>query len=66
MTFRQIEIHTTKNLYMRSPCAYSMSYSKLWRGLENIQKACVHPTASTEWARRAHLVLVSLAFIHHG
>ena len=27
---------------------------------------CVHPTASTEWARRAHSVLVRPACVHHG
>ena len=31
-----------------------------------MKKACVHPTASTEWARRAHSVLVRLACVHHG
>ena len=33
---------------------------------EFMRLACVHPTASTEWARRAHSVLVRLACVHHG
>ena len=33
---------------------------------EFMRLACVHPTASTEWARRAHSVLVSLACVHHS
>ena len=54
---------------MRSQWPYSLTYSKLRmgpKGLKNIRKACVQPTASTEWARRAHSVLVSLACVHHG
>ena len=31
-----------------------------------VRLACVHPTACTEWARRAHSVLVRLACDHLG
>ena len=34
--------------------------------IKPIKKACVHPTASTEWARRVHSVLVRPACVHHG
>ena len=33
---------------------------------EFMRHACSHPTASTEWARRAHSVLVRPACVHHG
>ena len=33
---------------------------------EFMRLACVHPTASTEWARRAHSVLVRPACVHQG
>ena len=33
---------------------------------EFMRLACVHPTASTEWARRAHSVLVRPSCVHHG
>ena len=31
-----------------------------------MRHACSHPTASTEWARRAHSVLVRPACVHRG
>ena len=33
---------------------------------EFMRLACIHPTASTEWARRAHSVLVRPACVHQG
>ena len=42
-------------------------YAPVWPGGPKKHfNACVHQTASTEWARRVHSVLVSLACIHHG
>ena len=57
----------------RLSCSYYVqihgpTQSSRWarRAYKNNKKACVHPTASTEWARRAHSVLVRLACVHHG
>ena len=35
-------------------------------GSEFMRRACVHPTASIEWERRAHSVLVRPACIYQG